>query len=293
MRAAGGAIFTVACVFTDAVLCRGALPIIRRCLAWLSPSSPRPALSRSRSTALPSRRDTSTLGATTATRYDVHVAWLHVRSSWCCFMRLSESGFRFVHQLDALCAVLLCPPPMYPRQLTGRLILNRTCWAGIGLSGNGTMGDATGFIIGQVPVDSDASGKPTVGLYHVASAPYGHAPPVVRCPAAYTQLFYRRTAAWLALRDSRLRRARPAAWDRWSGHPHWFFCVYLVVVAGGCRGHRWRMVATLGSICLCFASYCCVSLPSSGVGGGLGVDRDVADVCSCDCDRVCWCIWAT
>ena len=51
------------------------------------------------------------------------------------------------------------------------------CWAGIGLSANGTMGDATVFIIGQFN-----NGTASVGLYQVADAPYGHAPPVVRAP---------------------------------------------------------------------------------------------------------------
>lgn len=51
------------------------------------------------------------------------------------------------------------------------------CWAGIGLSANGTMGDATVFIIGQFN-----NGTASVGLYQVADAPYGHAPPVVGAP---------------------------------------------------------------------------------------------------------------
>ena len=49
------------------------------------------------------------------------------------------------------------------------------CWAGIGLSANGTMGDASVFLIGQL-----SNGTASVGLYQVADDPYGPAPPVVR-----------------------------------------------------------------------------------------------------------------
>ena len=65
---------------------------------------------------------------------------------------------------------------MRAQVLKGQLSLNRTCWAGIGLSPDGTMANATVFVIGQVTADNKAS----VALYNVANAPYGHAPPVVR-----------------------------------------------------------------------------------------------------------------
>jgi hypothetical protein len=59
----------------------------------------------------------------------------------------------------------------------GQLTLNRTCWAGIGVSSAMNMANASVFLIGSL---NSTSSTPMVGLYDVANVPYGHAPPVVR-----------------------------------------------------------------------------------------------------------------
>jgi hypothetical protein len=77
----------------------------------------------------------------------------------------------------ASATITVCRPVSAPVQvLKGQLSLNRTCWTGIGVSPDGSMQNATVFLIAQL---NQTTSTASVGLYSVANAPYGHAPPVV------------------------------------------------------------------------------------------------------------------
>ena len=61
--------------------------------------------------------------------------------------------------------------------LHGQLLLNQTCWAGIGWSVDGSMANASVFLIGQLHTPDNV---PSVSLYAPGPWPQGHGPPLVR-----------------------------------------------------------------------------------------------------------------